>query len=64
VLNSIDPAARDSNTNDVLEVAFTEALIKLLVHNCFHAGINFNIGVFLVNHFDALLDVVINTFVN
>jgi hypothetical protein len=48
----------------VFEIAFTEALIELLVYDRFHAWIDFNFGVFLVNLLDALLNVDINTFVD
>jgi len=48
----------------LLVVAFAKALLKLLVNDGFHAGVDFNFSVFLVYHLNAFLDVDVDTFVN
>ena len=64
MLDSVDPSARDGNTNYMLIVAFAKTLFKLLVNNCFHAGIDFNISVFLVDQLDSLLNVDVDALVD
>lgn len=64
MLYGVDSAARDCNTDHVLEVAFAEALFKLLVDYGFHTGINFDFCVFLVDQFDSLLNVNVDALVD
>jgi len=64
MLDSVDSPTRDGNANHMFEVAFREALIKLLIHDCFHTRIDFDISVFLIDQLDALLDINIDTLVD
>ena len=64
MLNCVDATTGNCHTNNLLIVAFAEALLKFLIYNSFHSRVNFDFSVLVVNHFNPLLDVKVNTLVN
>jgi len=59
----IDTTTRYSNTDNLFIVSFAEALVELLIYNCFHSWVDFNLVVFVINNFNTLLNVKVDTFV-
>lgn len=63
-LDSINTTSGYCDANNMLEVAFWIALLKLLVDDVFHARVNLDCLIIMVNNGDAFLNIKVNTFMH
>lgn len=64
LLNGIDTSCGHCDSNDMLVVAFAIALLELLVDDVFHAAVNLNRLIIVVDDSHTLLDVQVNALVD
>jgi len=64
LLESVDAACRNGNSNDLLEMALGKALFKFTIDDFFHAAVNLNALIVEVADSDAALNVEVDAFVH